>query len=68
MSRKPILHPVYPNLTTFTMKTNNGCSFKFIIKVSIEESIVKAPLAGLQNKNTNSSKSELRFKQLIRDL
>jgi hypothetical protein len=41
------------------------CSFKFILKVSIEESIVNAPL---ENKNTNNAKGEVRFKQLIRDM
>jgi hypothetical protein len=40
-----------------------GCSF--ILKAGGEESIVNAPLARLQNKNTNSAKSEVRFKQLI---
>jgi hypothetical protein len=43
-----------------------GCSFKFILKVGVEESIMNAPLVSLQNKNTNNSKSEVRFKQLIR--
>jgi hypothetical protein len=43
---------------------NIGCSFKFIIKVSVEESIVNAPLVSLQSKNT---KSEVRFEDLIRD-
>jgi hypothetical protein len=36
---------------------NIGCSFKFILKVGVEESIVNAPLI-----------SEVSFKQLIRDL
>jgi hypothetical protein len=45
-----------------------GCSFKFILKIGVEESIVNAPLVILQNKNTNNAKSEVRFKQLIRDL
>jgi hypothetical protein len=40
-----------------------GCSFKFILKVVVEESIVS-----LQSKNTNNAKSEVRFKPLIRDL
>jgi hypothetical protein len=43
-----------------------GCSFKFVLKVGVEESIVNAPLVSLQSKNTNNSKSEVRFKQLIR--
>jgi hypothetical protein len=33
-----------------------------------EESIVNAPLVSLQRENTNNTKSEVRFKQLIRDL
>jgi hypothetical protein len=45
-----------------------GCSFKFILKVGVEESIVNAPLGRLQSKNTNNAKSEVRFKQLIRGL
>jgi hypothetical protein len=46
-----------------------GCSFKFLVKIGIEESIVNAPLVSLQSKNTINAKSEVRFKQqLIRDL
>jgi hypothetical protein len=45
-----------------------GCSFKFILKICIEESIVNEPLVSLQSKNTNNAKSEVRFKQLIRDM
>jgi hypothetical protein len=45
-----------------------GCSFGFLFKVVVEESIVKAPLVSLQSKNTNNVKSEVRFKQLIREL
>jgi hypothetical protein len=45
-----------------------GCSFKFLLKVGVEEAIVNAPLVSLQSKNTNNAKSEVRFKQLIRDL
>jgi hypothetical protein len=30
------------------------CSFKFILKVGAEESIVNAPLINLQSKNTNT--------------
>jgi hypothetical protein len=37
-------------------------------KVGVEELIVNAPLVRLQSKNTNNAKSEVRFKQLIRDL
>jgi hypothetical protein len=33
-----------------------------------EESIVNVPHVRLQSKNTNNAKSEVRFKQLIRDL
>jgi hypothetical protein len=33
------------------------CSFKFIFKVGIEESIVNAPLINLQSKNTNIAES-----------
>jgi hypothetical protein len=45
-----------------------GCSFKFILKCGLEESIVNALLVSLQSKNTNKAKTEVRFKQLIRDL
>jgi hypothetical protein len=45
-----------------------GCSFKFLLKLSVDESIVNAPLVSVQSKNTNDAKSEVRFKQLIRDL
>jgi hypothetical protein len=38
------------------------------MKVGVEESIVNAPLVNLQCKNTNNAKSEVKFKQLIRDL
>jgi hypothetical protein len=44
------------------------CSFKNILKVGVEDSIVNAPLVILQSKNTSNAKSEVRFKQLIRDL
>jgi hypothetical protein len=40
-----------------------GCSFKFPVKVGVEESIVNAPLISLQSKSTNNAKSEARFKQ-----
>jgi hypothetical protein len=36
------------------------CSFKFPVKVGVEESIVNAPLVSLQIKNTNIAKSEVR--------
>jgi hypothetical protein len=45
-----------------------GCSFKYLLKVGVEESIVNAPLVSLQYKNINKAKSEVKFKQLIRDL
>jgi hypothetical protein len=45
-----------------------GCSFKFILKVGVEKSIVNAPLVSLYTKNINNAKSEVRFKQLIGDL
>ncbi|KAH0810923.1 hypothetical protein GEV33_011868 [Tenebrio molitor] len=44
------------------------CSFKFLLKVGVEDSIVNAPLSSLQSKNTNNAKSEVRFKQRIRDV
>jgi hypothetical protein len=34
----------------------------------VEESVVNAPFVSLQSKNTNNAKSEVGFKQLIRDL
>jgi hypothetical protein len=43
-----------------------GCSFNFILKVGVEESIVNAPFVTLQSKNTNNAKSKVRLKQLIR--
>jgi hypothetical protein len=53
--------------TNFTnvMIMNIGYSFKFLLKVGVEESIVNAPLVSLQSKNTNNTKSEVRFKQLV---
>jgi hypothetical protein len=44
-----------------------GGSFKFLLRVGVEESVVNAPLLNLQSKNTNNAKSKVRFKQLIRD-
>jgi hypothetical protein len=41
---------------------NIGCSFKFLLKAGLEESIVNAPVVSLQSKNTNNAKSEVRFK------
>jgi hypothetical protein len=46
---------------------NIVCSFKFLLKVAVQESIVNAPLVSLQSKNKSNAKSEVRFKQLIRD-
>jgi hypothetical protein len=46
---------------------NIGRSFKFLLKVGVEKLIVNAPLAPLQIKNTNNTRSEVRFKQLIHD-
>jgi hypothetical protein len=46
---------------------NIGCSFEFLLKVRVEESIVNAPHVSLQSKSTINAKSEVRFKQLIRD-
>jgi hypothetical protein len=54
----------YPKLK---MK-NIGSTFKFILKVGVEESIVNAPLVSLHSKNTNNAKSEVKYKQLIRGL
>jgi hypothetical protein len=44
-----------------------GCSFNFILKVGVEESIVNAPLVSLQSENTKNAKSKVRFKQLSAD-
>jgi hypothetical protein len=44
---------------------NIGCSFKFLLKVRVEESIVNAPHVSLRSKSTINAKSEVRFKQLI---
>jgi hypothetical protein len=44
-----------------------GCSFKFFLKVGVEESIVNAPFVSLRSKNTNNGKSGVTFKQLICD-
>jgi hypothetical protein len=41
---------------------------RFLLKVGVEESIVNAPLGSVQSKNTNNAQSEVRFRQLIRDL
>jgi hypothetical protein len=49
------------------VSSNIGCSFKFPVKVGVEESIVNAPLVRLQSKNTNNAKSEVKLKQLTRD-
>jgi hypothetical protein len=36
-----------------------GCTFKFPVKVGVEESIVNAPLVSLQIKNTTTQKVRL---------
>jgi hypothetical protein len=46
----------------------SGVFFLFHLKVGVEESIVGGPLVSLQSNNTNSAKSKVSFKQLIRDL
>jgi hypothetical protein len=46
-------------------RQNIGCSFKFLFKIGVEESIVNI---SLQSKNTNNARNEVRFKQLIRNL
>jgi hypothetical protein len=38
----------------------NGCSFKFLLKVGVEESIVNAPLASLQTTQTADPWSVIR--------
>jgi hypothetical protein len=58
---------IYTGFTLYVHKTIE-CSFKFLLKVGIEELIVNAPLVNLQSKTTNNEKSEVGFKQLIRDL
>jgi hypothetical protein len=42
-----------------------GYSFRFILIVGLEKSIVNTPLVSLYSKNTNDAKSEVRLKQLI---
>jgi hypothetical protein len=46
----------------------SGSGVHSFLKVGVEESFVNAPLVSLYIKNTNNAKSEVRFKQLIRDL
>jgi hypothetical protein len=55
-------------VTNTKLKTKYLMFFKCHLKVGVEESIVNAPLLSLQSKNTNNAKSEVSFKQLIRDL
>jgi hypothetical protein len=52
---------------TFHNKRGIGGSFKLPVKIGVEESIVNPPLVSLQSKKTSNAKSEVRFKQLIRD-
>jgi hypothetical protein len=40
---------------------------QYFLKAGVEESIVNGPLVNQQSKNTDNAKSEVRFKQLIRD-
>jgi hypothetical protein len=54
------------------MREKLGCIYfwfyeHFLLKVGVEESILNAPLFSLQNKNTNNAKSEVSFKQVIRN-
>jgi hypothetical protein len=60
-------HTYFLGIAQYKNKTqvNTECSFKFLLKLGIEDSIVNAPLIRLQSKNTNNPKSEVRFKQLI---
>jgi hypothetical protein len=45
------------SLTSKTMSSKSiGCSFKFILKVDVEESIVNAPLVSLQSKKGKQRK------------
>jgi hypothetical protein len=46
-----------PNSTYYSghgILTISGCSFKFILKAGVEESIVNAPLARLQSENSKT--------------
>jgi hypothetical protein len=56
------------NFRIFLREQDIGRSFKFILKVGVKESIVNAQLLSRQSKNTNNTKSEVRFKQLIHGL
>jgi hypothetical protein len=71
-NKKPLLEinktDVLINKQNLTIRFCIGFSFKFLLKVGFDESIVNAPLVNLQSKITNNAKSEVRFKQLIRDL
>jgi hypothetical protein len=59
LSSEYIFKYIFKNVTQ--RLTYMGCSFKLILKVGIEESIVNAPLVRQQSKNTNEEKSEVRF-------
>jgi hypothetical protein len=52
---------------TFHNKRGIGGSFKLPVKIGVEESIVNPPLVSLQSKKTSNAKSEVSFRQLIRD-
>jgi hypothetical protein len=53
---------LYEKVFTFL---NIGCSFKFRVKVGVEESSVNVPHVNVQNKNKKKTKSEFIFKQPI---
>jgi hypothetical protein len=50
---------LYKYVMEYKVFANIGSSFKFLLKVGVEESIVNAPLVSLQGKNTNNAKSDL---------
>jgi hypothetical protein len=56
---------IYALLLSYLKQVPIGYSFKFSLKVGVEESIVNVPCVSLQNKNTNNAISEVGFKQLI---
>jgi hypothetical protein len=52
-------------MALYNLSYSIGCSFKFILKVDVEESIVNLSVCRVKTKHT---KSEVRCKQIIRDL
>jgi hypothetical protein len=44
--------------SNFTNKESIGCSFKFLLKVGVEESIVNRPLVRLQNKKKHKQRKK----------